>query len=56
LKEKFNELRTALKVQEQICEAVLKKNIQHIESGINRLRKVPQSLFEDVELFRQSAK
>jgi hypothetical protein len=34
----------------------LKKNIQHIENGINRLRKVPQSLFEDVEFFRRSAK
>lgn len=34
----------------------MKKNIQHIENGINRLRKVPQSLFEDVEFFRRSAK
>lgn len=56
LKDQFNELRTALKVQEQTCEAILKKNIQHIENGINRLRKVPQSLFEDVDFFRRSAK
>jgi len=34
LKDKFNELRTALKVQEQTSEAILKKNIAFIENGI----------------------
>ena len=34
----------------------MKKNISHIESGIQRLRKVPQSLFDDVEAFKLEAK
>lgn len=34
LKTTFNEMRTALKIQENTCETVLKKNLQHIENGI----------------------
>jgi hypothetical protein len=34
LQERFFELRTALKIQENMCQEVLKKNLQHIEQGI----------------------
>ena len=49
LKDKFNELKTILKIQEQIAETVLKKNFAFIEGEIERLKKVPSHLFEDAD-------
>ena len=36
-------------MQENICEAILKKNLSHIENGIQRMRKVPSHLFEEAD-------
>ena len=41
LKDKFAELKMILKIQEQIAETILKKNLAFIESEITKLRKVP---------------
>ena len=38
LKEKFTELKMILKIQEQIAETVLKKNLAFIEGEIEKLR------------------
>ena len=56
LKEKFKELRQQLQLQEQRQEAILNLTCSEIESGIERLRKVPRHLFEDVDLWRSEAK
>ena len=37
LKEKFNELKTILKIQEQKAEIILKKNLSFIETEIGKM-------------------
>lgn len=56
LKDKFNELKTILKIQEQMAETILKKNLAYIEGQIAKMRKVPQRLFEDVDAWTMAAK
>ena len=41
LKDKFTELKMILKIQEQIAETILKKNLGFIEGEISKLRRVP---------------
>lgn len=38
---KFNEMHVQLKIQEQIAETILKKNLAFIDDEILRMRKVP---------------
>ncbi len=56
LQTRFNELRTALNIQEKTCEAILKKNLAHIEQGIRQMRQVPASLFEEADAWSAQAK
>ena len=56
LKEKFVELKMVLKIQEQIAETILKKNLAYIEGEIQKLRKVPQRLFDDADEWSTVAK
>ena len=56
LKEKFTELKMILKIQEQIAETILKKNLSYIENELNKMRKVPQRLFEDADEWSTAAK
>ena len=45
-----------LKIQEQIAETILKKNLTYIEVEIQKLRKVPQRLFDDADEWSTVAK
>lgn len=56
LKDKFTELKMILKIQEQIAETILKKNLSYIEGEISKLRRVPQRLFEDADEWSIAAK
>lgn len=56
LKERFNELKTILKIQEQIAETILKKNLVFIEGEINKMKKVPPHLFTDADDWSAVAK
>lgn len=56
LKDKFNELKMVLKIQEQIAETILKKNLAFIEGEISKLKKVPQRLFDDADEWSTVAK
>ena len=56
LKDKFTELKMILKIQEQIAETILKKNLSFIEQEISKLRRVPQRLFEDADEWSTAAK
>jgi hypothetical protein len=56
LKNKFNELKTILKIQEQIADTILKKNLQYIETEIAKLKKVPPHLFTDADDWSEIAK
>ena len=38
IKDKFNELKTMLKIQEQKAETILKKNLTHLENEIHRMQ------------------
>ena len=49
LKDKFIELKMILKIQEQIAETILKKNLSYIENEIQKMRRVPQRLFDDAD-------
>ena len=56
LKEKFTELKMILKIQEQIAETILKKNLSYIENEIAKMRRVPQRLFNDADEWSLAAK
>lgn len=56
LRERFREMQVQLKIQEQIAETILKKNLAHIEEEIQRMRKVPQRLFEDADTWNMAAR
>ena len=56
LKEKFSELKTMLKIQEQKAERILKTNLQFIENEIGRLQRVPDRLFEDADKWATQAR
>jgi len=56
LKDKFTELKMILKIQEQIAETILKKNLQYIETEIAKMRRVPQRLFVDADEWSVAAK
>ena len=56
LKEKFNELKMMLKIQEQKAETILKKNLAFIEAEITKMQRVPQRLFEDADSWALAAK
>ena len=45
-----------LKIQEQIAETILKKNLAFIEGEISKLKKVPQRLFDDADEWSTVAK
>jgi hypothetical protein len=49
-------MQTQLKIQEQIAETILKKNLGHIEEEIIKIRRVPQRLFEDTDTWTLTAK
>lgn len=41
LKDKFQEIRVMLKIQEQKAEIILKKNLSFLEDEITKMQKVP---------------
>ena len=56
LKEKFKEMRQIIKVQEQTSEAILKKNLNHIESELKNLKSVDYKMFNDADKWIKNAK
>jgi epoxyqueuosine reductase QueG len=56
LTNKFKEMRSKLKVQEQIAEAILKKNLNYMENEIKNLKSVDYTTFNDAEKWLKNAK
>jgi hypothetical protein len=56
LKEKFKEMRAILKVQEQMADAILKKNLTHIENELKSLKSIDYKMFTDAEKWLKNAK
>jgi hypothetical protein len=49
-------MRSKLKVQEQIAEAILKKNLNYMENEIKNLKSVDYTTFNDAEKWLKNAK
>lgn len=56
LKEKFKEMRAILKVQEQMADAILKKNLTYIENELKSLKNIDYKMFNDAEKWLKNAK
>lgn len=56
LAEKFKEIRQIINMQEQIATTILDTNLQCIEKELAKMKLVPASLFENAEVWSQSAK
>jgi len=55
LKDKFKEMRQILKVQEQTTEAILKKNLNHIENELKNLKSIDYKMFDDADKWLKNA-
>jgi hypothetical protein len=51
LKDKFEEMHVILKVKEKLAETTLAKNLQMIETQLKRIKKVPNELFENTDIW-----
>ena len=49
-------MRTKLKVQEQMVDAILKKNISYVENELKNLRNVDYSMFNEADKWLKMAK
>ena len=56
LKDKFKAMRAKLKVQEQMVDAILKKNLTYIEHELKNLKSLDYSKFNEAERWLKSAK
>ena len=51
LKDKFEEMHVILKVKEKLAETTLAKNLQMIETQLKRIKKDPNELFENTDIW-----
>lgn len=56
LSKKFKEMKAQLKVQEQICDAILKKNLQYVENELKNLKNIDYSKFNEAEKWLKKVK
>lgn len=56
MKDKFKAMRAKLKVQEQMVDAILKKNLTYIEHELKNLKSLDYSKFNEAERWLKSAK
>lgn len=49
-------MKAQLKVQEQICDAILKKNLQYVDNELRNLKSIDYSKFNDAEQWLKKIK
>lgn len=56
MSQKFREMQSQLKVQEQICDTILKKNLSYVENELKCLKSIDYSKFKDAEIWLKKTK
>ena len=56
LRQKFKDMRTILKVQEQTTEAILKKNLGYIQNELTNLKNIDYRVYADADKWMSNAK